>query len=177
MIQNYNTYRVLQEFFQRPTHRFHLRELSRDLKLGMPSVRSHVHALAKMGLVAETDAETFKSYVPNVDSPLFKTYKRLDTLQRLYDSGLVDFLEKQLSYPTAIILFGSCAYGEDTEKSDIDIAVIARQKELDVSKYERELGRSIQLHAFGSVADMKKTPELFNNIMNGVVLYGFVKVL
>lgn len=177
MIQNYNRYRILMEFFDRPMHKFQLRELSRKVKLGLPSVRNHVLELKKEGFIKGVEAGSFKFYVADRENPRFKLYKRLDIIRRLSESGFVKFLEKELSYPSAIILFGSCAYGEDVEKSDVDIAVIAKRRNLSLKRYEDVLKREIQLHFFKGVRDVKKSPELFNNILNGIVLYGFVKAV
>src|SRR3989344_6175695 len=48
--------------------------------------------------------------------------KRIENLKNIYESGLSDFLEE--SFPgCTIIIFGSYSRGEDTIKSDIDVAV------------------------------------------------------
>lgn len=177
MFQEYTRYRVLKEFFDKPTHRFQLRELSRNVKLGLPSVINHVKALEKERQIKKVAIGNLTFYAANKENRRFRLYKKLDMVQRLAESGTIAFLEKQLSYPSAIILFGSCAYGEDTEKSDVDLAIVAKEQDLNLEKYEKELKRKIQVHFFSSAGEMKKTAELFNNIMNGIVLDGFVKVL
>lgn len=177
MLQNYIRYRVLQEFFDSPTHNFHLREISRNLKLGLPSVRNHVQALEKEGFIIGDTAGVFKSYIANKDDSKYKSYKKIDMLARIQESGLVYYLIKELSVPNVIILFGSSAYGEDSENSDLDIAVIANKKDLKLDKFENIMGREIQLHFFKDIKDMKKSKELFNNIANGIILYGFLKVI
>ncbi len=177
MIQNYNRYKILMKLFDRPTHNFQLRELSRMLRLGLPSVKAHVLGLEKEGFARKVKNGVFMSYAAARESDRFRLYKKVDLMLRLFESGLLAYLERELSYPSAIVLFGSCAYGEDTEKSDVDLAVIAGRRELELGKYEGVLRRRVQLHFFKDVTEMKKTPELFNNIINGVVLRGFVKVL
>ena len=42
MIQNYNGYKVLKEFMENPLTGYKLRELSRNLKLGLPSISKYV---------------------------------------------------------------------------------------------------------------------------------------
>lgn len=177
MIQNYIIYKVLMEFFDSPTKRFQLREISRRVKLGLPSVINHVNALKKGGFVRQVSIGIHKFYIANKEDPKYKLYKKLDMIRRVNESGLLDCLEKRLSYPSAVILFGSAAYGEDIEKSDIDIAILAKETSLGLQKYENALKRKIQLHFFKDTSEMEKNRELFNNIINGVILYGFVKVV
>ena len=76
--------------------------------------------------------------------------------------------------PDAIILFGSAAKGEDLKESDIDLFVLAEEKKLDLQKYEKLLGRKINILAEESFSKLSK--ELRNNIINGIILYGYLKV-
>ena len=61
-------------------------------------------------------------YFANRENEKFKIYKIFHNRIKLEESGLIDYIEKELYYPT-IILFGSKARGDDTEKSDYDLAV------------------------------------------------------
>ena len=73
------------------------------------------------------------------------------------------------------MLFGSASRGEDTEESDIDLFIQAKQSKIDLSKFGKTLNRKINL-LFES--DFKTvSPELINNLANGVVLYGYFKVI
>ncbi|MCD6464256.1 nucleotidyltransferase domain-containing protein [Candidatus Woesearchaeota archaeon] len=73
-----------------------------------------------------------------------------------------------------IVLFGSCARGEDIETSDIDLFVQAKEKALSLTKYENLLNRKISL--FFKQNFLKLSNELKNNIINGIVLKGYLKV-
>lgn len=98
--------------------------------------------------------------------------KRSENLKNIYLSGLSDYLEEYLAGST-IILFGSYSKGEDTNRSDIDIAVIERKtKALDLEKYEKRLNRKIMINFYDSWKDIHKN--LKNNILNGIVLHGGV---
>ena len=87
----------------------------------------------------------------------------------------VDFIKKYYELPQSVILFGSYSNGTDTEKSDIDIAVISSKKEIpDFAKFESKMSRKINLH----IIDIMKTPkEFINSLANGVVLEGFVEMI
>ena len=93
----------------------------------------------------------------------------------LYDSGLIDFLKEKYQFPETIIIFGSYSKGEDTEKSDIDIAVITRlEKNLDFSLFEKKLQRKINLLELKNLEKAKK--EFINNLINGIVLDGVIQI-
>ena len=98
----------------------------------------------------------------------------MENLKNLYTSGLSDYLEKELAGST-VILFGSYSKGEDTNTSDIDIAVIERKdKMLELEKYEKILNRKINVNFYDS---WKKIHEnLKNNILNGIILHGGVEL-
>ena len=71
------------------------------------------------------------------------------------------------------MLFGSFQRGEDVEDSDIDLFVEACKMDLDLNSYEKKLNRKIQIHfrkCFGKLPE-----ELKNNIINGIVLYGYLE--
>ncbi|MDP2766036.1 MAG: nucleotidyltransferase domain-containing protein [Candidatus Methanoperedens sp.] len=172
MLQKYTTYRVLTLFFDYHTRHFQLREISRMLKLGMPSVINHVKILEKESLIKKEKRGVYESYISEKND-LFRTYRRNDILLRIHESGLIDFLADELM-PDAIVLFGSCARGEDIETSDVDLLVVAKEKEVDLKKFESALKRKISLHFEENVSQIPK--ELLNNIVNGIVVYGYLTV-
>jgi len=172
MIHNYTGYRILRLFFDYPTKGFQLREICRMAKLGMPSVKLHIKRLENEGFVKMEKTGVYASYRASKNER-FRRYKLGDMLLRLYDSGFVDFLENEFS-PNAVVLFGSASRGEDTERSDIDILILAKEKEIELKEYESSLKRKISI-MFES--DVRKLPkELRNNVINGIVVYGYLKV-
>ncbi len=110
----------------------------------------------------------------------FQKNKIIYNLSFIYNSGLVDFLVGKYNNPKAIILFGSFRRGEDDSYSDIDIAIeVEKNKEYEtkiveeLSVFEKSINRKIQIHEFN-----KKNIDInvFNNIANGIVLFGFLEV-
>ena len=172
MIQNYTTYRILRLFFDYPTKAFQLREISRLAKVGMPSVKLHIDRLEREGFVKKEKTGIYPNYKASRNE-IFMLYKKYDMLPRLHESGFLEFLIGEFS-PNAIVLFGSASRGEDIESSDVDFLVIAKEKELELKKYEKSLKRKISILFEQDVKRMQK--ELLNNIINGVVVYGYLKV-
>jgi len=100
--------------------------------------------------------------------------KMIDNLKQIYDSGLADFLEKEFAGAT-IILFGSYSKGEDTIRSDIDIAIIGRkEKEVKLIDFEKILERKIFINFYRTIKEIHKN--LKENIFSGIVLYGGVEL-
>jgi predicted nucleotidyltransferase len=172
MIQKYTTYRVLKLFFDSPTKGFQLREICRLAKLGMPSVKLHIARLEKHGMVKKEKGSIYANYKASRNEG-FRLYKRNDMLARLSESGLIERLVEQFS-PDAIVLFGSASRGEDIESSDVDILIVAKGKSMDLKKYEADIKRKISLVFEPDIKDVPK--ELRNNIINGIVLHGYLKV-
>ena len=150
-----------------------MRELSRMTKLAQPSVSNHLKALTKDGLILQEKETLYPSYRANRDSASFKTLKEYDLLVRLKQIGVVDYLYDSCM-PDVIVLFGSASKGEDIEKSDIDIFLLCKEKKLDLGRYEKQLNRRINI--FFSYDFNALSSELKNNILNGTVLKGYLKV-
>lgn len=173
MIQNYSRYRVLQEFFDFPKKDFQTRELSRRIKLAQISVINHLKALVKDGLVIKEHKSIYPSFRANIDNEIFRLLKKQNLAFRIKTSGLINFLEEKIK-PNCIVLFGSASKGEDTENSDVDLFVQAKETSLNLEKYEKSLNRKINLLFEANIKNLNK--ELLNNIINGETLYGYLKV-
>lgn len=100
--------------------------------------------------------------------------KRVENLRLIYESGLAEYLSEK--FPgSAIIMFGSYSFGEDTTGSDIDIAVIGSAKKvLDMEKFSKILERKILLNFYDSIGEISKN--LRENILNGIVISGGIKL-
>ncbi|MBI2135750.1 nucleotidyltransferase domain-containing protein [Candidatus Woesearchaeota archaeon] len=173
MLQNYSRYRILQEFFDFPRKNFQMRELSRRVKLAQVSVINHLNALLKEGLIIKEDAGIYPSFRANRENDAFKLLKKQNLTLRIYESKLIEYLDDKIK-PNCIVLFGSCARGDDTEGSDIDLFIHADEAKLELEKYEKILKRKINLLFEPNIKTISK--ELLNNLANGQILYGYFKI-
>lgn len=170
MIKKSTIQKVLEIFFENPSKEFHLRELSRLLKLSMPTIISTTDALCKENLILKNKGRVLTRTIANRENINFIRQKRLYNLEKIYTSGILDYLSNVYNHPKTIILFGSYSRGDDTETSDIDIAIITKKKlSLEPAKYEIVLKRRISIHEvdLGEVSDEFKA-----NLANGIVLEG-----
>lgn len=173
----YQKHDVLEPFLREPSRSFHLRELARIFGWGPNRVQRNLKSLIRGGVITEKKEKIFKVYRANKDSEDFKLLKLFHTLSKL--QSVTEYLEKQLHYPEAIVLFGSARKGEDDEQADIDICVIGKEKEVELERFKKELNRNISLLFLdkNKIDKLRKdNPELLNNIVNGIVVKGYLKV-
>ncbi|MBS3147526.1 nucleotidyltransferase domain-containing protein [Candidatus Woesearchaeota archaeon] len=165
---------VLGLFFDDPQGRFHIREIARRAGLHPNTVLRDVKLLAKEGLLCVKRTKAVVEVTANRDNALFTRLKRLENVRRVMLSGLVEVLDYAYGAPEAIVLFGSYGRGEDTLKSDIDVAVVtSRKARPDLSKFEALLKRSIQIVEL----DLKTVGKnLLSNVANGFVLKGYLTI-
>ena len=150
------------------------REAAKILDVSPTAVSNSVKKLKDSNLIKIEKTKTINFISFNRDEQKAIELKRAENLKNIYLSGLSDYLEKELAGAT-VMLFGSYSRGEDTNTSDIDIAVIERKdKMLELEKYEKILNRRINVNFYDS---WKKIHEnLKNNILNGIILHWGVEL-
>ena len=168
-----NTYKILELFVEFPTKDFSLRGLARESRLSHATILNHINDLQKLSLIKKKEATLYPTYFANTESQKYKFYKKNWFVFKINESGLIDYVQKE-ALPSSIILFGSGGKATFTEMSDIDIFVEASGAKLDLAKYEKKLNRKINLLFEQNINNLSK--ELRNNIINGVILYGFIKI-
>ncbi|MBI2667022.1 nucleotidyltransferase domain-containing protein [Candidatus Woesearchaeota archaeon] len=178
MLLKDNRSRILRIFFDDPLPAgigFQLREISRKVQVAPPSVKKYLKELEMEGLIFKKKhrIQGYPVYYANRDNDIFKFTKKIDLLARIKASGLLDHLWDQC-LPEVIILFGSASRGEDLKESDIDIFIQSSEVKLHLEKYEKDLQRKINV--FFSKEFYQLSKELKNNLLNGVILKGYLKV-
>lgn len=173
MLDKYNRYKLLKLFLDSPTESFRLREIARLVKISPPSVMSYLKEFEREGLVKRQIKRAIPFYSAIRDSSNFVLYKKISILFELNKSGLVDYLWDKLS-PEAIILYGSFSRGESTESSDVDLFILGKSKNPELADFEKRLNKRIHLLFKESVKEIPN--ELKNNILNGIILKGYIRV-
>jgi|APSaa5957512576_1039674.scaffolds.fasta_scaffold33816_2 predicted nucleotidyltransferase len=178
MLKKYNRYKILKVFLFNPTEKFGLRELSRLSKISPKSVMNYLKEFEKEKLIKIEELKGAKAYSLMVDRQEVKNYTKMAIQFELEDSDLVDYLWDNFS-PEAIILYGSFARGEITDESDIDIFLLGVDvinAKIDIDSYEKKLDREIQIMGEKTLKEVP-SKEFKNNLINGVVLRGYLKIL
>lgn len=152
------------------------RKIAEILKISPTASATAIRMLEKSGLVKAERSKhaNVRLVILNRDNANAIALKRVENLKQIYECGLVNQLSEKLP-GAAIILFGSYSRGEDITNSDIDLAIIgAKEKEIELSSFEKILGRKISLQFYESLGSIHKN--LRENLINGIVLYGIVEL-
>lgn len=171
--------KVLYWFFAYPNKELSLSDLSKNVEISKTNANKIVTQLIEENfLKKEILGKTWRISC-NQEHRFNLTMKIPFNLSQIYESGVIDKILKEIPNAKATVLFGSYRKGDDTEKSDIDIAVeIVGDEELSVRHlgiieqigYRKEV--LVNLHIFSR---NKIDLNLFANIANGIVLTGFLE--
>jgi|SRR3989344_5137155 len=170
MKTNYD--KVLDVFFNNPAERFYVREIARLTKLNPNTILNITEQLVKEDLIKREKKKHIVEFFANTGKK-FRKLKRIYNFSKIFINELIDVLDKKFS-PDAISVIGSYSRGEDIEDSDIDIVVISKKEyeNISVEKYEKELNRKIHLIV---VNYNKMSDEFYTNLINGIILRGYIK--
>jgi len=99
-------------------------EVARQAKVSVGSANSILKKFARQGLVEARPLGRMILYRRNDQSA---------TVRQMKVANTVEFLEKEVlrkigPYSERAILFGSCAQGRNTEKSDIDLFILSAER-------------------------------------------------
>lgn len=173
MLQKNSNWKVAEVFFNKPTTKHYLKEISKNIKLAHTSVKKNLNYLTEQNIIKTTTTKkgsrTFIEYEANINNKEYQHYKKIHNQNQIHQSKIIQHIQETLM-PKTIVLFGSYQKGEDTETSDIDLYVQCKQETLNLKKYEKKLQRKIQLHFKEEFTNYPK--ELKNNIINGITLKG-----
>lgn len=160
-----NEEKILRVYFENPGKSFTVRELSRLTKIPRATVHRKVSELKKEGLL---DKDNFSG------NNLFRIKKINYYEEKLFECGLVRYLVKELN-PSLIVLFGSFAKGDSVKDSDLDLFVESSvKKNLNLKRFESKIGHSVDLFVEKDIHSLQS--HLFNNVVNGIKLYGSFKL-
>lgn len=162
----------LEMFFEDCYRRINVREYSRIMKISPPTSSKLLSSYNKQGLLSVEKDKKYIYYYANKNSKDFIDLSRIYWRNKLSD--VLDYLNKNLLSPT-IILFGSLAKAETKIDSDVDLCILSHKKNMNFVNFEKKLKRKLQLFFFNSTRDIKNR-ELANNILNGYVLKGRIKL-
>lgn len=161
----------LEPFFRDNYRRINVREYARIQKVSPPSASKYLETFYKEGLLEKFEERGYIYYFGNKQNKVFIAISQIYWCQQIKKVGLISYIEQEYIEPI-IIIFGSFAKAEITEKSDIDLAIFSEtKKNLEYSQFERKLGRKIQVLTFKNKEEIK-SKELQNNILNGYKIRG-----
>lgn len=168
MFKELNTLRL---FFEEPNREFNVREVARILKKSPATASKELKRFAKQGILKEREEKIYILYKANIESDAYRDLKIYYNIRKIKESGLLEALNRFYLYPT-IVLFGSAAFGLDTETSDFDLLVISEKTKIpNLKHYEEALKRELHIIPVRKISEIKNE-HLINNIVNGIVIAG-----
>lgn len=175
-----SVFKIARLIFNWPNKTFHIRMLEKETEFSTTAVIDSINELKRYNIITIEKTPLTTNIKADLNSEAYRFYKKIFNLYRLERYSFVDNLITTLNNPEAIILFGSFARGEDVEKSDVDILIISKNKTVPLNKKlinltEKELNRKINIHILNSLE--KSSIEFKNSVANGIVLYGYLKVI
>ncbi|MEK6940706.1 MAG: nucleotidyltransferase domain-containing protein [Nanoarchaeota archaeon] len=167
-------------FYAFPNTKIGLTELSKSIKTSKTATKEAVEDLTKKEFLQKEIIG--KSWLISTNQKhKYSTTKKIPyNLEKIYESEILDKIHKTIPQARAISLFGSYRWGDDTEESDIDIAIeVLDNKQIEISKlctikylgYRKNI--QVNIHTFSR---NKIDLNLFSNIANGIILEGFLEV-
>jgi predicted nucleotidyltransferase len=159
-------------FCSYPMQEFHEREVMRKAGLSKGSANKILRMLAELDILTRERKGRMVFYRLNVKNPVVKQFKILFnvfSLRRLV-SEISAFSKK-------IVLFGSCSEGTDVKESDIDLFILALEKNFikkKISEFNSKGERQIVpiiVDANEAVKLKKEDKPLYERIERGIILW------
>ncbi len=170
--------KVLIWFFSFPNREISLSDLAVNLKISKLTASTVVKQLVRIGFLKVEPLGRIWRITCNKGHIFNYSRKVAYNLILIQESGIMAEIRRIIPNSQAVVLFGSYRKGDDTEKSDIDIAVevlgndepkIHTLGNIDIGY---RTGVEVNLHIFSR---NKVDLNLFANIANGIVLDGFLE--
>jgi predicted nucleotidyltransferase len=123
-ISSNNQLKVLSFLAKFSDKEFHEREIARRIDISYGSANRVLNELFNEGILVRRRVGKMLFYSFNSRDPIFKTFKIVVSI------ALIRPLIKKLKgVASEIVLYGSCARGEDTSRSDVDLFVVSEDRE------------------------------------------------
>ncbi len=171
--------KILYWFFDYPIIPVSLNDLAKNVGVSKKVVKLIVNDLLVEGFLnREIIGKTWR--ISCNQEHTYNVSKKIPyNLNKVYESGIVDAIKEAIPDFKSIILFGSYRKGDDTQDSDIDIAVeVLGNENMSIQNFKvSNLGYRENVNVSVNIFSRNKVDlNVFANISNGIVLEGFLEV-
>ena len=165
--------KVIELFFENPTKEWHFGEIVKETKIARSKTDNWLKKFIKNKLIKRIKKKgKMPYYISNYDSSEYRNKKKIFTLNRLYESGLLNHLDS-LQKAKTIIIFGSFARSDWYKESDIDVFIYGNPEGLKIADYELKLHKDIQVFVYRDKKELTKLDKpLIKNIIKGNIIKG-----
>jgi predicted nucleotidyltransferase len=174
-----NQLKVLSFLAKFSDQEFHEREIARRTGVSYGSANRVVNELFAHGILARRQAGKMLFYSFNSADPIAKIFKIFVSV-----SLLRPLVKSLWEFATEIVLYGSCARGEDTSASDMDLFVVSAEKEKVRGIIEKYVFREgfegiriepVVLSALELLKSEKTDKEFLSLVREGIILWDEMK--
>ncbi|MBI2549310.1 nucleotidyltransferase domain-containing protein [Candidatus Woesearchaeota archaeon] len=171
--------KTLYWFFSYPTKEVSLNDLTKRVNISKTTANTVVRQLATEGFLKINKLGNIWRITCDQQHPYNMTKKIAYNLELIYEAGIIEAILSLFENPVSIALFGSYRKGDDTDQSDIDIAVETLDNEEPtvikigtIQQFGYRKNVNVNILKFSR---NKIDINLFANLVNGIVLYGFLE--
>lgn len=170
---------ILEFFLSNPNTKIHIKGLARELNISPQTSNRYLRLYeAEKLLESETVGNVVQFYLNNRHA-LVKELKIFYFNMLLHESNFIDNLIQHNPDIINLLLYGSHASGEYSEKSDIDLLILSQSKRIDISavkQLEKQLSKEAQvsIYTIGEWRELiKKDDPFVKSVLNKhILLYG-----
>lgn len=170
-LNNRSTLALLEFFCSHPVRSFYVREVARESGLSVGSCNVFLRKLALMHYLKANRRGNQLYYSLNSLNPIVRQFRIFLNILAL--SEVVDAVKNRCE---KIILYGSRAFGEESENSDFDVFFLTKEVE-EVKKIigEKKFDKISALVVDGKrlIALKSKEKPFYDRIMSGIELWRF----
>jgi len=174
----YPGFRTLAVFLEEPYREFYLREVASHARVSVSTVKAYLDSFVHDEFLLRSKRANLALFKANIENAVFRHFKMAYFLRRV--GPLIKHLRQNYEN-SSIILYGSCARGEDDKDSDIDLLIVGRAERVELTNFERRFNRKITLLAFSyqDWEEKAKQDEAFYEsiIADGLVVQGSLPVI
>ncbi len=165
-----NAQKVLEFLIQNPGKQFLAKEIEKAAKVSRAGVNFSLRKLAKEKLVLREKKAKIYLYSVDYNNPVIKQLKVLRTVVCLQP-----LIEKLKEFSQKIVLFGSCARGENAANSDIDLFILTNSPKTTEENIKKSSLRGnlqpVVRNSTQFVEMEKEEPVFFEEIEYGITLW------
>ncbi len=168
--------KILELFMNEPTKHWHFSDIVETSKVSVNVAGKWLRELRSKKIIKHVKPKEKMPYFQgNFGSPEYSARKKLYAFQKMYETGLMQELQK---LEGTIIIFGSFARTDWTTDSDVDVFVLGDSKDFRYDRLWKGLGfqgrsREVQVHTFHNRKEMERVRSgLLKNVIRGYVVIG-----
>ncbi len=153
-----------------PGKEYYLREIAGTLSISVGGSHKLLKELGRSSLVNSRPSGKNKYFSINEDNPGIGHFKIFANIQELQE-----LVRKIKGHVVKITLFGSCATGEDTMDSDIDLLIVTGEVKAIKGSIKKVIGkrlvRPVILAPHEIIQLKKKDKAFYDEVNKGIVLW------